>query len=161
MFRSVKDRQVLCDTEFKATFSFHVGSHESCVLCHRECVEWERERERERECVCVCVYVCVCVCVCMCVYVCVCVQHVKNKRKSDLMTHNSFWTSKQTQQLQIIFIIRCIPFVLLDMFMLQANYHPTNIRHLPLNGTGFSAAGFVSIEPSSVGWSAQKEWISH
>ena len=81
--------------------------------------------------------------------------------KSDLMAHNSSCTSKQIQQPQIIFIIWCTPFVLLDMFMLQADYHPTNIRHLHLNDTGFSATGFVPIEPSSVGWSTQKEWISH
>ena len=47
----MKDRQVICDTEFKAAFSVHVGSHDSHVLCHRV------------------------------LNVCVCVQHVKNKRK--------------------------------------------------------------------------------
>jgi hypothetical protein len=69
---------VIRDTEFKATVSVYVGSHDNRVLCHEESVEYERERERERECVCVCV----------------CVQHVAIKRKSDLMTHNSSCTLK-------------------------------------------------------------------
>jgi hypothetical protein len=114
VFRNMKDRQVIRDTEFKAAFNVHVGSHDSHVLCHRVLNVCMCERGRE----------CVCVCVCVCVRerkrVCVCVYSMWkiNVIKSDLMTHNSSCTSKQTQQPQLLFIIRCIPFVFLDMFVL-------------------------------------------
>lgn len=65
--RNMNDRQVIRDTEFKATFSVHIGSHDGRVLCHKESVECERERDRV--CACVCVFTCVCVCgggVCVC-----------------------------------------------------------------------------------------------